>query len=138
GRSCPQPAQDSQQHRRAEETQKDAAHSRFERQLLAAEKYAVRRPLRRNTVEQEAQRLRYRPPVSQKGRTFLVSRRSSAALSLWPASTHNSRSAPFSSDVSSYSARAWSGCAKSLARNNGSATVRSSTAWTASMDMLLG
>src|SRR5205807_8438272 len=77
----------------------------------------------------------YRPPVSQKGSTFLVSRRSSAALSLWPASTHSSRRALLSSALSSYSANASSGCVNSRVRNDGSVTVRSSTACTASVDI---
>ena len=49
--TCPQPAQDNEEYRRAQKPEEDAAHARFERELLAAEEDAMRRPLRRNTVE---------------------------------------------------------------------------------------
>src|SRR5439155_20817191 len=53
----------------------------------------------------------------------------------WPASTHSSRRAAPSDTVSSYSASAASGCENKRVRNDGSVTVRSSTAWTASVDI---
>ena len=53
-----EPAKNEDEQGRAEEAEEDAAHARFERQLLSAEEDAVRRPLRRNTVEQDTQRLR--------------------------------------------------------------------------------
>src|SRR6266851_5252680 len=53
-----EPAEDNDEQDRAQETEEDAAHACFQRQLLTPEKDAVRRPLRRNTVEQDTQRLR--------------------------------------------------------------------------------
>src|SRR5712692_1664611 len=63
-----EPAEDDNEQGRAQETEEDAAHARFERQLLTAEEDAVRRPLRRNTVEQNTQRLRLQASSKPEGK----------------------------------------------------------------------
>src|SRR5229473_91991 len=66
-----EPAEDDDEQGRAQETEEDAAHARFERQLLSAEEDAVRRPLRRNTVEQNTQRLRLQASSKPEGQNLL-------------------------------------------------------------------
>lgn len=86
---CAQPAEERQECERAQEAQKDAAHARFERKLLPTHEHGVGGPLRRDAIQQSSKEVYalviglgggLQAAVSQKGRTFLVSRRSSAAL----------------------------------------------------------
>jgi hypothetical protein len=49
-----EPAENDQEDDRAEKTEKDSAHARLEWQLFATHEHAVRRPLRRNAVQQFA------------------------------------------------------------------------------------
>ena len=67
----PQPAKDDDQGHRAQESEKDAAHARFERQLLTAQIDAVRRALRRNPIEQNTQGLRLQASGQPEGEHLL-------------------------------------------------------------------
>src|SRR6266852_1782197 len=65
-----EPAEDDDEQGRAQETEEDAAHACLEGQLLTAEEDAVRRPLRRNTVEQNTQRLRLQSSSKPEGQNL--------------------------------------------------------------------
>src|SRR5262249_7869548 len=52
-----QPAEERQECERTQETKEDAAHARFEGELLTADEQTVRRTLRRDAIEQSSQQV---------------------------------------------------------------------------------